>query len=182
MGCVLPSQVHSRPTIRVQRQIRRSLQVACVGGMGAICRSTSVGVVPTLRRSLPEPSTTFVTHYVSFTNGNRVGTIYRTSLFPITEGPSCRQKYIRPQRSAARPRAVRCRRRPPGPASSSTPSPRTISKSLPRLQQSDRKMPANWFDMVYLRYSPSTTCVDGYTIPSPRSVEVSKVRPADPNH
>ena len=35
---------------------------------------------------------------------------------------------------------------------------------------------------VNLRYSPSTTCADGYTIPSPRSVEVPKVRPADPNH
>ena len=28
VGCALPSQVHSRPTIRIRRQIRRFLQVS----------------------------------------------------------------------------------------------------------------------------------------------------------
>ena len=57
--------------------------------MGAICRSTSVGVAPDFTAfAASEPSTTFSTHYVSFANGNCVRTIYRTSLSPITEGPS----------------------------------------------------------------------------------------------
>ena len=62
------------------------------------------------------------------------------------------------------------------------PPPELLSKSLPRLEQSGRKMPPKWFEMVYLWYSPSTSCVDDPTVPSPRSVEVLKVRPADPNY
>ena len=53
-------------------------------------------------------------------------------------------------------------------------SPGAISTSLPRLEQSSRKMPPNWFDTVHLRYSPSA---DDHTIPPPTSIEFPNLRP-----
>lgn len=43
------------------------------------------------------------------------------------------------------------------------------------------QVPPNWFDMIYPRYSPpmSSADDDDYTIPSPTSVEVPNLRPAD---
>ena len=125
-----------------------------------------------------------------------VGSMRRTPLSPITE---------RTSQSSAVPPPPPFGRTPangPSPSTSSigtfsTPShvalnPPNVPQSrfsvstAPRSEsaaaQPSAQMPPNWFDMVYPRYSSpmmSSSADDDYSVPSPTSVEVPNLRPAD---
>jgi hypothetical protein len=124
-----------------------------------------------------------------------VGSMRRTPLSPITERTS-QSSAVPPPPPFGRTPAIG-----PSPSTSSigtfsTPShvalnPPNVPQSrfsvstAPRSEstaaQPSAQMPPNWFDMIYPRYSPSMTSTadDDYTVPSPTSVEVPDLRPAD---